>query len=389
MMSTIGLLVALSFSQAAVPAAAGRVSGRVAAEGANTPIAGARIMLFPAGRPTGPIGMPPQTLTDQDGRYVFEQVAAGNYRVQVQKAGFAPVSDPTQLPPMITVAAGQSLDNVDFRLQKGGAITGRVLDANGDPLPDARIMAMRRGPSSAPGARLLPAPMQGMQQTNDLGEYRVSGLASGEYFIAAAPRGMSPFGGPGVSPAPAGTARMTAAMTFYPGTTDQVAAQVIVVAPGAEVGNIVFTMQTAPAFSVSGIVVDESGSPVAHAVVMLMGVPRSGMLGPAGSAQSQDDGRFVIGEVTAGTYRVNASMMIIGGTGRSSVGSGGSSVGVSSGVSGSGGSSVGVSSGVSGSGGGGGFVTFSAGAPSDPAAEVLVTDADVNNVRVVARRPNP
>jgi protocatechuate 3,4-dioxygenase beta subunit len=373
-MSTIGLFVALSLSQAAVPAAAGRVSGRVAAEGANTPIAGARIMLFPAGRPTGPLGMPPQTLTDQDGRYVFEQVAAGGYRVQVQKAGFAPVSDPAQPPPVITVAAGQSLDNVDFRLQKGGAITGRVLDANGDPMSDARIMAMRRGPSSAPGGRLLPAPMQGMQQTNDLGEYRVSGLAPGEYFIAAAPRGMSPFGGPGVSPAPAGTARMTTAMTFYPGTTDQVAAQVIVVAPGAEVGNIVFTMQTTPSFSVSGIVVDESGSPVAHAMVMLMGDPRSGMFGPAGSAQSQDDGRFVIGEVTAGSYRVNASIMLVGGTGRSSVGSGGSSVAVSSGASG---------------GVGGGFFTFSGGGPIDPPAEVVVSDADVNNVRVVARRPNP
>src|ERR1700687_1684875 len=320
MMSTIGLLVALSLSQAAVPAAAGRVSGRVAAEGANAPIAGARVMLFPAGRPTGPIGMPPQTLTDQDGRFVFEQVAAGNYRLQVQKAGFAPVSDPTRPPPMITVAAGQSLDNVDFRLQKGGAITGRLLDANGEPMPDVRIMAMRRAPASPPGGRLLPAPMQGMQQTNDLGECRVSGLAPGEYFIAAAPRGMAPFGAPGVSPAPAGTARMTTAMTFYPGTTDEVAAQVIVVASGAEVGNIVFTMLTAPARSISGIVVDERGSPGAHAMVMLMGDPRSGMVGPAGSAQSQDDGRFVIGEVTAGSYRVNASIMVMGGTGRSGVG---------------------------------------------------------------------
>ena len=218
--------------------------------------------------------------------------------------------------------------------------------------------------------------MQGMQQTNDLGEYRVSGLAPGEYFIAAAPRGMSPFGGPGVSSAPDGAARMTTAMTFYPGTTDQVAAQAIVVAPGAEVGNIVFTMLTAPAFNVSGIVVDESGSPVARAMVMLMGDPRSGMFGPAGSAQSQDDGRFVIGEVTAGSYRVNASIMIIGGTGRGGVGSGGSSFAVSSGVSGD----------VT-----GGFVTFGAGGPIDipPPTEVVVADADVNNVRVVARRPDP
>jgi hypothetical protein len=368
MISTVGLLVALTLSQAAAPAAAGRISGRVTAEGGNTPLAGARIMLFPAGRPTGPIGMS-QVLTDQSGRFVFEQVAAGDYRVDVQKAGFVPFFSPTQPLPTITVAAGQSLDNVDFRLQKGGAITGRVLEGNGEPMPDARIVAMRRAPSSAP----VPAPVQAGQQTNDLGEFRVSGLAPGEYFIAAMPRGVSPFGGPAVAPTPAGTAHTTAATTFYPGTTDQGAAQAIVVAPGGEVGNIVFTMQTAPAFSVSGIVVDESGSPIAHALVTLLGDPRSGMFGPAGHAQSQDDGRFVIGEVPAGSYRVTASIMTIGGgTGRSNVGSGGS-VAWSSGVSG----------GVS-----GGFVTLTPGGPINPPTNVVV-DADVENVRVVTRRPNP
>ena len=318
MMSTVGLLVALSLSQAAAPAAAGRMSGRVTAEGANTPIAGARIILTPAGRSNGPIDMPPQALTDQNGRFVFEQVVAGDYRVDVLKAGFLPVSNPTQPRRMITVTAGQSLDNVDFRLQKGGAITGRLLDENGEPMPDARIMAMRRAPASAPGGRLLPVPMQG-GQTNDLGEFRVSGLAPGEYFIAAifSFSHLSPFGGQAVAPTPAGTARTTTATTFYPGTTDQGAAQAIVLAPGTEVGNIVFTMQTAPAFSVSGIVVDESGSPIARALVTLMGDPRSGMFGPAGSAQSQEDGRFVIGEVSSGSYRVTASIMMIGGgTGR-------------------------------------------------------------------------
>jgi hypothetical protein len=67
--------------------------------------------------------------------------------VDVQKAGFASISDPTDPPPTITVAAGQSLDNVVFRLQKGGAITGRVVDANGEPVAEASIVAMRRLPS--------------------------------------------------------------------------------------------------------------------------------------------------------------------------------------------------------------------------------------------------
>src|SRR4051812_43197216 len=92
MLDISSLLVALTLTQAA-PAAeqTARIAGRITAEGANTPIAGARIMLMPAARPTGPMGrmgMPPQALTDQDGRYLFDRVAAGSYRVNADKSGF-------------------------------------------------------------------------------------------------------------------------------------------------------------------------------------------------------------------------------------------------------------------------------------------------------------
>jgi len=374
MMTALGLVVALSLSQAAPPLAAGRIAGRVMAEGTNTPIAGARIMLMPSGRPAGPMGMPPLAVTDVNGRFVIEGVAAGEYHVNVQKAGFAPISDPTEPPPTITVAAGQSLDNVDFRLQKGGAITGRVIDANGEPVPEVSIMAMRRFPASAAGDRLFPAPVQGGQLTNDIGEFRVSGLAPGEYFIAATAGAFSPFGGMNVAPAAAGSSRTRTATTYYPGTADQNAAGAIIITPGAEVGNIVFALQTVPAFNVAGIVVDEAGSPIAHAMVMLMSDPRLGMFGPAGSAQSQDDGRFIIGGVAAGTYHVTATIMMMGGDPRDPT------------VAGHSGASVAWSSGAAG-GGGAGFFAFSAGGPSDPPAEVVVADADVENVRVVTRRP--
>jgi len=173
------------------------------------------------------------------------------------------------------------------------------------------------------------------------------------------------------------------ATTFYPGTTDQAAAQPITVAAASEVGNIVFTMQSSPAFQISGVVVDENGSPVAGAMVMLMSDPRSGLfMGPGGGAHSEDDGRFVIGEVPAGSYRVTASIPIrMNGPG-SNTGfvtlSGGSIL--SSGT---------VSSGVV-AGGSAGAVVSGAGAVVsgfDQPAEVVVADADVSGVRVMVRRP--
>ena len=53
-MMIAALLAALSFTQTPSPAATGRLSGRVTAEGTNAPIAGARVMVFPMMR----TGMP-------------------------------------------------------------------------------------------------------------------------------------------------------------------------------------------------------------------------------------------------------------------------------------------------------------------------------------------
>jgi len=161
------------------------------------------------------------------------------------------------------------------------------------------------------------------------------------------------------------------------------AAQPIAVAAGAEVGNISFTMQSAPAFRVSGIVVDENGDPVADAMVMMMGDPRSGIfMGPAGSGQSRSDGRFTIGEVPAGSYRLTASIPIRmnGSGGRGGFATWSSGPVVSGGVVG--GVTGGVVPTVSGSVAG----TAVVGGIEQP-TEVVVTDANVSDVRLVVRRP--
>jgi len=352
------LLVALSLSQA--PSAAdspGRVSGRVTVEGANTPVAGASIVLvsvgFGARRPLQ------QTLTGQDGRFVFDGVAPGGYRISADKTGYAPL-DQARIGP-VRVVAGQTID-LDLQLQKGVALAGKVLDPAGDPLAYVRILVLRRG--APPGAirPLTPGvtPLlsgAGMQQTNDLGEFRVAGLPPGEYLIVAGP----PMFARGAPAATGGAVRTTTTMTYFPGTTDQAKAQPIVVSSIADVTNIVFSMQSAPAFHVSGIVVDEKGNAVAGAVIRLMGDPRYDMFasyfGPVGSGgvRVQDNGRFEFDDVHPGSYRADALGGIINGS----------------------------TDGVTGS-----------ATPGDGSAEIVVTDADINGVRVTIRstpqgRPTP
>jgi len=374
-----GFLLAAALAQAAPAVVTGRLSGRVTAEGTNAPVAGARVMVFPMMRPQTPpagpmMAIPPQGTTDADGRFAFNGLTPGEYRIDVQKTGFASMQDIGTRPKTYAVGAGQSVD-VALVLQKGAVISGKVLDQNGEPLTDARLMALRRltppGNSNVP-PRLVPAPMQGPLQTNDIGEYRVAGLAPGEYFVAALPR-PSGFGGPGSTHGNGG-GTPTTTITYYPGTTDEASAQPITVAAGAEVSNIVFTIQSAPAYRVSGIVVDENGAPVAHAMVMLMMDPRAGLMfiGPSGNAQTGDDGRFSFGDVAAGAYRIDASVPTMmragGGIGAASVGSGGTFMSWS----------------VS---GGAATTTNTANAPPPSPQDVVVGDADVSGVRVVVRRP--
>jgi len=115
-------------------------------------------------------------------------------------------------------------------------------------------------------------------------------------------------------------------------------------------------------------------------MVMLMNDPRSGMmfLGPGGNAQTGDDGRFSIGDVTPGTYRLNASVPVFMNSGGAVTGGGigASTVSSSSGTF----TSWSISS--------GGVTTTSVvnATPPQP-QEVVVTDADVRGVRLVARRP--
>jgi protocatechuate 3,4-dioxygenase beta subunit len=362
-MFVTSLVVALSLSQAPAAGQTGRIAGRVTLAGANTPIAGARVMLVPTARPvtgaggvvSGLIGMPPQTTTDDDGRYAFENLAPGGYRINVQKQGLAPLTleGPGTPPgPLVQVAAGQSVDGVDRQLQKGAIITGRVVDSKGEPLAEVSMMVMRRvtlGRSGAP-PRLLPVG-QG-HQTNDLGEFRIAGLASGEYYVAAVPR-------PAmfvrtVTPAPTSAPRMTLARTFYPGTTDEAAAQLLSVTAGNELNNISFAMQSVQAFRISGTVVDEDGSPIADAMVILSGDGASGNFGPGGSVHTEPGGRFTIVDVPPGSYRLHASPIV---TSNGSAGFGA------------------VVSGSSGN---------MAGQAPPP---IVVTDADVTGLKVATPRP--
>src|SRR5947208_2491467 len=107
--------------------------------------------------------------------------------------------------------------------EQTGRVSGRVTaQGSGTPLAGVRIRLIPMPAAGARGLppmpRLIPAGGSGAQ-TNDLGEFRVSGLAPGEYFVAVSPRSIAMFGTANSSPArDLKIARSTLPTTYYPGT---------------------------------------------------------------------------------------------------------------------------------------------------------------------------
>jgi hypothetical protein len=290
------------------PAGGAQIVGRVTDADSKAPIAGVRITLLPNTRPA-PMTLltPPMTTTDENGRFSFEGVAPGQLRITAQKQGFA--FEPTDAP-VIDARAGAAI-TVELSLRRGGALTGRILDERGEPLSEIRVSAMRQLAGRGDRRTVMGGPGS---VTNDLGEFRLAGLSAGEYVVLAAGQLRSPFTGG----ATAGST--TWAPTYYPGTINKSEAQVVSLAQADTVTGLEFRLIAVPAFRVSGIAIDESGKPVADAMITI--VPASarsqGGFTQTLMGRSNADGTFVIGGVMAGWYAVTANRIIRSTSGTSS-----------------------------------------------------------------------
>jgi hypothetical protein len=141
----------------------------------------------------------------------------------------------------------------------------------------------------------------GQTQTNDLGEFRIAGLASGDYQILAAAHRRGAF-----DAIQTGTTT-TFATTYFPGTPDQQAARIMTLAPGQAVTGLEFTIATVAAFRLSGVVTDQAGRPSPHAMVTLFSDIRTSASFMPLMAIAADDGTFEIGGVAPGTYHIRAN----------------------------------------------------------------------------------
>jgi len=127
--------------------------------------------------------------SDASGHYVVTGIEPGTYRVNVNHTGYLGMAYNARRPDgpgtPLDLGRAQKMTGVDFRLTPHGVITGKITDEDGDPLENVQIQIMHYVYNQ--GRKQLQ--QYGGAGTNDLGEYRISGVTPGKYYLCAMYRG--------------------------------------------------------------------------------------------------------------------------------------------------------------------------------------------------------
>src|SRR5262245_48476702 len=191
------------------PARFGSVHGTVCEVENCSPIVGARIALTIPGANGGRR----VAVSNRAGTFDFPQLPAGKYELTVEADHFTVAA----IPAIVTVADGAAVQGLNVEMRSLGIISGRAFDEKGAPLTGARAEAMIFR------SRIL-TPVSSAD-TDDRGEFRLSGLDPDEYYIR-------------ITPPTDRISQDSFPTTFYPNTTDPANAAKLVVTPGSEVAGI-------------------------------------------------------------------------------------------------------------------------------------------------------
>jgi hypothetical protein len=264
------------------------ISGKLVQWGTTEPVVGATIELRSAAGTAVAI-----TASQGTGDFVFARLPAGSYRIVAMANGFA-TAEYGQLRPSgdgrtLTVESGKDY-RIRVEVPRGGVISGRVTNEDGQPMAFARVEIMKVAYDAE--GRVVPSTVLKVL-TDDLGQYRAFWLAPGRYVVNAGRAQLNLFGTYSIedprgsdktipttmissntrtraSAAPLSdsspASRLNSVNTlYYPYTPDASSAEVIDVRAGAETPNIniQFSVSSSPTNAVwlRGVVLEPGGAP--------------------------------------------------------------------------------------------------------------------------------
>jgi hypothetical protein len=239
-----------------------------------------------------------------DGKFVFENVARGNYRVTAERRGFLRGEYGSrrygQRGGLIALTDGQQMKGADVKLDPQSVIAGRILDEHGEPMEQVQVMALRR----VVAADRRQAGPAGMAQTDDRGEFRIANLAPGRYYVQAMSSRREMMQGRNIRRVDVAEPE-TYVVTYFPGTTEASAATPVELGVGQEFLGLSLQVQKARVYKVRGTV---QGVEARNLRVMANPRGRIGFGGgPGASSGVRPDGGFELTGLAPGSYTIFAA----------------------------------------------------------------------------------
>jgi protocatechuate 3,4-dioxygenase beta subunit len=307
-LTTLSLLLLLCFtantpsqSRDAKPAPAASISGRVLLK--EEPLRGVPVVLIQRGAPVpnNRYTALAKAVTDEDGRFQMTGIAAGSYLVFPSAPGFIIKNEgePYEQGKPVSLDEGETLEGMNFALQRGAVITGRVTDFNHQPLIETRIDLSKLDEQGRPTGYYFNDYQ--MLLTDDRGIYRIYGLPAGRYRVSV---GFAP----NSNALRIGTGSGYYQRTFHPDTMDEAKATILELSEGDEANNIDISLgRPMKSYSAKGRIIDEAGKPVPnmqYGYGTIMTVGQGSALGSMGATSNVTNsrGEFLLEGIMPGRY---------------------------------------------------------------------------------------
>lgn len=284
----------------------GTIAGTVVSANTGEPLKKAHVVLRQKGADRDDANkLPLDATTDAAGHFSIDKIPAGSYVLVVGRADYLSSrygqDQPDKPGATLTLAAGQKIPDLLFRLQRMGIITGRVRDEDGDPVRGAAVVSFLH--TVVRGKPKIEEDHS--DSTNDLGEYRIVDLEPGRYSLLASP--------PGEFSKRGSYQQLEEYLpTYYSGTTDSARASTLEVKSGDEISGIDFVLAPKPptrTYKVRGHVLNSLTDPDANIMVVLF--PRGNRVSTFMADQKKNGvdartGNFEIKDVVPGEYVATA-----------------------------------------------------------------------------------
>jgi carboxypeptidase family protein len=282
----------------------GLISGVVTDSADRKPIARAKVVLSGAALRPNLVA-----IADAAGRFAFGSLPSGQFTVSASKSAYLTMAYGQTAPGRgsgvpLSLSDGQQMTGLTLALPRAAAISGRILDDRGQPMPGVNVVLLQY--RAINGERTLTtSTCCDSTKTDGRGMYRIHEVTPGDYLVSAVPPGdylfigagqwfpgaddiftqveademrwaqrqvtASAGGGPTIAAErpPAESPRVAYGRAYFPGTADAAGAEAVSIRGGEDRAGVDFAMKLQRVARIDGRVVWPNGQAIANTFVSI------------------------------------------------------------------------------------------------------------------------